>query len=309
MDFAHRPVMLEQVVALFAPVPAGTVIDGTVGGGGHAAALLSAHPHLSVLGLDRDPTAVDAARRSLAPFGSRATVVRATFDHLGEVAAEIPGPVTGILLDLGVSSPQLDVATRGFSFRHGGPLDMRMDPDQALSAADVVNGYPVGQLASLLAAHGEGRLAGRIARAIVAARPITDTAQLADIVAASVPAPARRRGHPARRVFQAIRAEVNDEQGMLAAALDAVPSVLVPGGRCCVLSYHSGEDRAVKAAFVTWATGGCTCPPGLPCVCGAQPTARLLNRGARVASKEEILANPRAEAARLRAIEWTGGAK
>ena len=310
-EFPHAPVMAAEVVDLFSPVPPGVLVDGTVGGGGHAAALLRAHPGLRVLGLDRDPDAVVAAQARLAPFGDRAEVVRASFDRLAAVSAgrrRAPDlPVVGLLLDLGVSSPQLDRAERGFSYRRAGPLDMRMDPDAPLTAADVVNGYAEEELAALFAGSGEARLARRIARAVVAARPVTDTARLAEVVAAAVPAPVRRRGHPAARVFQAVRMEVNAEKAMLAAALTAVPDVVAPGGRVCVISYHSGEDRLVKARFREWSTGGCTCPPGLPCACGARPRARLLNRGARKPGDAEISANPRAAAARLRAAEWLGG--
>ena len=305
-DFAHRPVMVAEVSQLFEPVPPGVVIDATVGGAGHAAAILAACPQVTLVGLDRDPAAVAAARTRLARFPGRAEVVRASFETLGELAADLDPPVVGILLDLGVSSPQLDRPERGFSYRRSGPLDMRMDPTQALTAADVVNGYSEERLGALVAGSGEGRFARRIARAIVAARPLSDTLALAEVVAGAVPAPARRRGHPAARVFQAVRIEVNGEEDALARTLDAWPDVLAPGGRGCVLSYHSGEDRLVKGRFTFWATGGCTCPPGLPCVCGARSRARLLNRGARRPGPAELAANPRASAARLRAIEWQG---
>jgi 16S rRNA (cytosine1402-N4)-methyltransferase len=212
--------------------------------------------------------------------------------------------VSGVLLDLGVSSPQLDRPERGFSFRGDAPLDMRMDQDQALTAADVVNGYDERDLARVLRRHGDEVHAGRIARAIVAARPLHTTAQLAEVVRGAIPAPARRRGgHPARRTFQALRIEVNGELDVLPPALDAALEVTAAGGRIVVLSYHSGEDRLVKAAFRAAETGGCTCPPGLPCACGAEPRARLLRRGARKPSPAEVAANPRAESARLRAVE------
>jgi len=309
-DFAHQPVMAAEVVELFGPVPPGLVVDATVGGGGHAAALLEAHPHLSLLGIDQDPDAVAAATGALARFRGRATVVRDRFDRLAAVVRSFldrPGAgVSGVLIDLGVSSPQLDRPERGFSYRTSGPLDMRMDQAGALSAADVVNGYSTAELTRLFMASGEGRLAARIARAIVAGRPHADTAELAEVVASAVPAAARRRGHPARRVFQAIRMEVNAEVPALAAALDGVEAIMGPGGRCCVLSYHSGEDKVVKARFGEWADGGCQCPPGLPCACGAVPVARLLNRRARRATPAEVEANPRAKAARLRAVEWVG---
>jgi 16S rRNA (cytosine1402-N4)-methyltransferase len=303
--FGHRPVMVDEVVGLMVPVPPGTVVDATVGGGGHARALLDAADHLTVLGLDRDPVAVAAAASALAPFGARARVRRSRFDRLREVAAdEGLEALSGVLFDLGVSSPQLDRAERGFSHRGEGPLDMRMDPDDERTAADVVNGLPEADLARLLRTYGDERHAGRIARAIVAARPVRTTAELAEVVRNAIPAPARRKGgHPARRTFQAVRIEVNDELGVLPGALDAAVDLLAPGGRCVVLAYHSGEDRIVKDRFREAATGGCTCPPGLPCACGAEPRVRLLKRGAWKPSAEEVAANPRAGSARLRAVE------
>lgn len=304
-EFEHEPVMVGEVLALFAPVPAGLVVDATVGGGGHAAALLGARPDLRLLGLDRDPAAVTAARRRLAPFGERVEVRHARFSALPDLVAQSGAPVSGLLFDLGVSSPQLDVAARGFSFRGDAPLDMRMDPTAGPSAADLVNGAAVEELARLFAANGEGRLARRLARAVVAARPITTTGELADVVAAAVPAPARRRGHPARRVFQALRIAVNEELDELAAVLPVALDLLAPGGRLVVISYHSGEDRLVKAAFAEAERGGCTCPPGLPCVCGARPVHRLVFRGARKPSPGEVEWNHRAESARLRAVERT----
>jgi len=307
--FAHVPVMVAEVVALLAPVPTGVVVDATIGGGGHAAAVLEAAPHLRIVGLDQDAAAVAAASASLARFGSRAVVRQARFDQIGEVAGAAgcpPEGVSGVLFDLGVSSVQLDEADRGFSYRFDAPLDMRMDQAGETTAATLVNTLSEQSLTSLFVANGEGRLARRIAAAVIAARPVTTTAQLADVVAAAVPAPARRRGHPARRVFQALRIAVNDELGLLAKALPAAIDLLVPGGRCVVISYHSGEDRLVKGVFTVAATGGCTCPPTLPCVCGAVAEVRLLNRGARKPSPTEIEDNRRAESARLRAVERLG---
>lgn len=304
--FTHEPVMADEVVALLAPVPAGIVVDATVGGGGHAAALLASHPHLRVLGLDRDPDAVEAARVTLAPFGARAVVRQARFDTMGDalVDAGVESPVSGVLFDLGVSSPQFDRPERGFSYRHDAPLDMRMDPAQPMSAADLVNGAPPDELARLFAAHGEGRFARRIARAIVAHRPIATTAALAEVVRDAIPAAVRRTGgHPARRVFQALRVAVNDELEVLAAALPLAVGLLGPGGRCLAISYHSGEDRLVKAAFAEAVTGGCVCPPGLPCTCGAVSLGRLVFRGARRPTPAEVERNRRAESARLRAFE------
>jgi len=298
-SFQHAPVLRDEVVSLFASAPAGVVLDATVGGGGHSAALLDAYSQLAVIGLDRDTAALAAARERLARFGDRVTLVHASFSSIDEVTS---GPLSGVLFDLGVSSPQLDHAERGFSFRHDAPIDMRMDQTAGATADELVNELPEAGLASLFRENGEGRLAGRIARAIVRARPLTSTTELADVVAASVPAAVRRKGHPARRVFQALRIAVNDELGQLSAALPLALGSLAVGGVCVVISYHSGEDRLTKQAFRQAATGGCTCPTDLPCVCGAVPRHKLVFQGARKASASEVAGNRRAESARLRAI-------
>jgi 16S rRNA (cytosine1402-N4)-methyltransferase len=297
--------LVDLVVELFAPVPAGIVVDATLGGGGHAEALLDAHPHLSLVGLDQDPDAIAAASERLRRFGDRATVRHSRFDRLRAVLGDLGHRQTsGTLFDLGVSSPQLDRPERGFSYRSPGPLDMRMDPTRPVSAADLVNGADQSELARLLRAYGDERYAARIAGAIVAARPITSTGQLADVVRDAVPAPARRRGgHPARRTFQAIRIAVNDELAILPASLDDAIDLLVPGGRCVALAYHSGEDRIVKDRFRDAASGGWTGPSHLPTPPEVRPTVRLLRRGAWRPAADEIAANPRAEAARLRAVE------
>ena len=305
-SFDHIPVLRDEVVSLFAAVPPGVIVDATVGGGGHAASLLEAFPGMRVLGLDRDPSALEAAAQQLSQFGDRASLIRSPFSALESVIEEASvAPLSGLLFDLGVSSPQLDWAGRGFWYRADGPLDMRMDPASSVTAGDLVNGLPEDSLARLFRENGEGRLSGRIARAIVGARPLTSTGQLAEVVAAAVPQAARRKGHPARRVFQALRIEVNDEQNELRSALPVALSSLAVGGVLAVISYHSGEDRLVKQTFADAATGGCVCPPGLPCVCGAVARHRLVFRGARKASAAEVNANPRAEAARLRAIVRT----
>jgi 16S rRNA (cytosine1402-N4)-methyltransferase len=311
--FEHQPVMTAEVVDLLGPVPPGMIVDATLGGGGHAAALLTARDDITVLGIDRDPEAVSAATRTLEAFGSRAVVRRSRFDLLRQVVGGVHDqsgvPVerrglSGVLFDLGVSSPQLDVAERGFSYRRDARLDMRMDPTSGRTAADVVNEYDEDALVDLFADNGEGRFARRIARAIVAARPLTTTGELADVVRTAIPAATRRTGgHPSRRVFQAIRIAVNEELDQLATALEQALDLLAPGGRCVVIAYHSGEDRLVKALFTKMATDDCHCPPGLPCVCGADPQFRLVTRGARRPGADELAANPRAEAARLRVIE------
>jgi 16S rRNA (cytosine1402-N4)-methyltransferase len=304
-SYVHEPVMVAEIEAIFRSVPPGVVVDATVGGGGHARALLEANHQLSLIGLDQDDEALTAAATTLEQFGSRVVLRHRRFDRLSATVKELGHEkVAGVLFDLGVSSPQLDRAERGFSYRHDAPLDMRMDRTQSRTAAEVVNTYGEQELADVLRRFGDERHAARIARAIVAARPITTTGQLADIVRDAIPAPARRRGgHPAKRTFQAIRIEVNRELDVLPVALDQAIDVLMPGGRLAVLSYHSGEDRIVKARLHEAATGGCTCPPGLACVCGAVPKVRLLRRGAMKPSAEEVARNPRAESARLRAAE------
>ena len=227
------------------------------------------------------------------------------FDQMARLAAEQRAePVTAILLDLGVSSPQVDEASRGFSYRRDGPLDMRMDQSQELTASTVVNTYDQASLTSVLRRYGDERFAERIASAVVAARPLRTTLQLAEVVRQAIPAPARRRGgHPAKRTFQAVRIEVNAELDSLTAALDEGLRLLATGGRMAVITYHSGEDRLVKAAFRQAETGGCTCPSGLPCGCGARSRGRLVRRGAWRPGETEQRDNPRSASARLRVFE------
>jgi 16S rRNA (cytosine1402-N4)-methyltransferase len=303
--FRHEPVLVGRIVELFAPVPPGWVVDATIGGGGHASALLEAHQHLRVLGLDQDSDALLAAAERLEPFGDRVLLHRTRFDALEHIVRQLnTTPVSGVLFDLGVSSPQLDRADRGFSYRHDAPLDMRMDQRQARTAADVVNATDERELAGLLRAFGDERYARRIAKAIVAARPVATTTELAEIVRSAIPAPARRTGgHPAKRSFQAIRIAVNAELDVLAPAIDAGIAALQPGGRGAVISYHSGEDRIVKARFRHAATGGWTGPRHLPPPSGVHPTVRLLKAGAWTPPDAEVAANPRASSARLRAVE------
>ena len=278
-DFEHRPVMVTEVVDALQGVPPGTVLDATVGGGGHAEAILEARPDLSVVGLDRDDLAFAASERRLARFGERVTLHRAHFADLGSCldGRTVEG-LSGFLFDLGVSSPQLDCAERGFSYRQPGPLDMRMDRRQEVTAAQVVNEAEERELAGILARNADERFAHRIARAVVARRPIGNTLELA------------------------IRSEVNRELDRLSGAVDEAIDRLVPGGRGAVLSYHSGEDRLVKDRFSHAASGGCTCPARLPCACGAQPTATARRRSVRP-STVEVEANPRAKSARLRIVE------
>jgi len=303
--FHHLPVMCDEVLAVLSSGPPGIVLDATVGGGGHAAAILAANPDMSLVGLDCDDAALTAAAKRLERFGDRAVLHRSAFGDLAGVMDAVGVEcISGFLFDLGVSSPQLDHAERGFSYRVAGPLDMRMDRRQRLTAAEVVNGYEEAELARILHRHADERHARRIARTVVAARPVADTARLAELVREAIPAPARRRGgHPAKRTFQAIRIEVNGELDQLAGALDEAVRRLVPGGMGVVLSYHSGEDRIVKERFDRAATGGCACPPRLPCACGATPMATLARRASRTPDVDEVAGNPRAASARLRSLE------
>lgn len=304
-DFAHEPVMLSEVTEVLADVPDGYVVDATLGGAGHASSILAANEGLSLVGLDQDQMALAAAGARLAPHGDRVTLRHRRFDSIAEVARELGlGSLSGCLFDLGVSSPQLDLASRGFSFRNDGPLDMRMDQRATTTAHDLVNGLDEGALASLLRRHGDEPHARRIARAIVAARPIVTTAELAEIVRDAVPAAVRRKGgHPARRTFQAIRIEVNQELEILDDALTQALALLAPEGRCAVLAYHSGEDRIVKRRFRDAAGERPPPRPDLPPPPGYEAEVRLLWRGARKPSADEIARNPRAEAARFRAVE------
>ncbi len=299
--FEHRPVLVKEVVELFAAVPAGVIVDATLGGAGHALAILGAHQHLSILGIDRDPAARAAALKRLAPFGERASVRAGTFAQLGEFAESASAPVVGVLFDLGVSSPQIDAAERGFSYMREGPLDMRMDTSSLLSAADVVNTYELDELTRILRDYGDERQAHKVAAAIIAARPLRTTHDLAAVVRASVTRGRDRGGDPCKRTFQAIRIEVNAELDLLSEALDSAIESLVPGGRIVVISYHSGEDRIVKQRLREGVTGGCQCPVRLPCVCGAIPELSLLWSGVRRPQKIEIQSNPRAASALLRA--------
>jgi len=303
--FVHLPVMAEEIVNVFSTVPPGVVLDATLGGGGHAELLLERYGHLRVLGLDRDEVALSAARQRLARFGDRLMVHHCRFDRLQDaMEAFSVDTLSGALFDLGVSSPQLDETARGFSYRQEAALDMRMDRSQSWTAADVVNGYPVEELTRVLQQYGDERFARRISNAIVASRPIETTTELAAIVVAAIPAAARRTGgHPAKRTFQAIRIEVNGELDALAPALDAAMSRTAVGGRVAVLSYHSGEDRIAKQRMRLAVTGGCECPPELPCVCDAVQTVRIVRGIARTPSAAEQAENRRASSARLRVVE------
>lgn len=308
-DFHHIPVLYEEVLTYLAPERGGIFIDGTLGGGGHASMVLERLPAGSHLyGIDRDPAAIEAASARLAPFGDRFTAIHGNFfDMKALLGAQGVPAADGILLDLGVSSHQLDTKERGFSYKAEAPLDMRMDTTAALTARDIVNGYSFEELCRILRDYGEERFAPRIADRIVrtrATKSIETTTELAALVAAAMPAKSRHEvQHPARRTFQAIRIEVNGELDGLRRAVDDAHDLLAPGGRLVILTFHSLEDRIVKQAFRAY-ENPCICPPKAPiCTCGRVPTAKVLTKKPVSCSAEEAAANPRAECAKLRAIE------
>ena len=306
----HVPVLLDRVVALLQPALAAdgaVLVDCTLGLGGHAEAVLERVPGARVVGIDRDPAALALAGERLAGFGDRFTPVHAVYDELPEVLEELGlASVDAVLFDLGVSSMQLDVRERGFAYAEDAPLDMRMDSSAGLSAADVLNTYPVGELTRVLRDYGEEKFARKIATAVVRERevePFSRSARLVELLYAEIPAPARRTGgHPAKRTFQALRMEVNDELAVLRRALPAAIAAITVGGRVVVEAYHSLEDRLVKQAFA--AVTRSEVPLDLPFVPeGTEPSLRLVTRGAEKADQHEIDENPRAASVRLRAIE------
>lgn len=312
MGFEHIPVLTREVLVWMGPpLPGRTLIDCTLGGGGHAEALLEAIPGLRVVGIDRDSEAVEAAAKRLGRFGPRAVVRKANFAELAELMGELEGEeIAGVFYDLGVSSPHLDHPQRGFGYGSDAPLDMRMDRTQRLTAETVVNTYSESRLAEVLTRFGEERFARRIAAAIVRRRPrrpFRTTGEVVEAVKEAIPAPARRRGpHPARRTFQALRIEVNRELEALERSLPAALSGVVAGGRVGVISYHSLEDRIVKAVFKE-GSRGCRCPSDLPvCVCGRKATLRVLTRKPVRPSLDEVRVNPRSRSARLRVAERLG---
>jgi 16S rRNA (cytosine1402-N4)-methyltransferase len=304
-EFSHEPVLAREIVEVLRPQPGELFLDGTLGGGGHSGLLLEAG--VQVIALDKDPRALAAASARLARFGEAFRAVRADFRDAKNVLAALGlSGVDGALVDLGVSSPQLDEAERGFSFQRAGPLDMRMG-DQGETLADLLRRIDERELARILDEYGEEPFARPVARAIKAAvhrEEALDTARLAEVVAGAIPRRAwPKRIHPATRTFQALRIAVNDELGALAAWLDGLPSLLNPGGRAAAISFHSLEDRMVKERFRAL-TQACTCPPDFPvCACGARAAFAAVTRKAVKASDEELARNPRARSARLRAVE------
>ena len=307
-EFHHVSVLLEECIAGLNIRPDGIYVDGTLGGGGHSsriAALLTTGRHI---GIDRDPVALEAAGKRLEPYADRVTLVHANFCEMASVLKNLGiSGVDGILLDLGVSSPQLDDGERGFSYMVDAPLDMRMNSQDTLSAYDVVNSWSYDQLKRILYDYGEERYAPKIAAAICSRRenaPIATTLELVDVIRGAMPASAlREKQHPAKRSFQAIRIAVNDELGAVSKVMeDAIP-LLNPGGRLAVITFHSLEDRIVKNAMAE-AAKGCTCPPNFPvCVCGNKPKVKLITRKPIISGEEELERNPRARSAKLRICE------
>lgn len=311
---AHVPVLLDRVVALLAPAlqptdraPHPVVVDATLGLGGHSEALLQACPAARLVGIDRDPHALEMTGRRLAAYADRVDLVHAVYDEIPEVLDELGlDHADGVLFDLGVSSMQLDVRERGFAYAEDAPLDMRMDDSTGPTAADVLNTYAEGDLVRVLRQWGEEKFARPIARAVVRERerePFTRSARLVDLIRDAIPAPARRTGgHPAKRTFQALRIEVNDELGAVRRAVPAAVEAIGVGGRVVVMSYQSLEDRIVKQAFAAVTTS--TAPVDLPVVpAGHEPSHRLLTRGSERATEDEIEQNQRAAPVRLRAVE------
>jgi 16S rRNA (cytosine1402-N4)-methyltransferase len=312
-DARHVPVLLDRVVALVAPPLQAEgeerrfLVDATIGLGGHAEAVLRTCPHAHVIGIDRDEQALERSGARLAPYAERVTLVHAVYDQLADVLDALGRPqVDGVLFDLGVSSMQLDLRERGFAYAEDAPLDMRMDESTGPTAADVLNRYSVDDLARVLRDYGEERFARRIAERVVRERerrPFDRSGRLVELLYDAIPAPARRTGgHPAKRTFQALRIEVNDELSVLRRALPAAIEAIGVGGRVVVMSYHSLEDRITKQAFT--AVTRSDVPPDLPFVpAGHEPALRLVTRGAERAGAEEIGTNPRAASVRLRAVE------
>ena len=308
MAFGHKPVLLDECLEALAIRPDGIYLDGTLGRAGHSLEIVRRLTTGRLIAVDRDEAALEAARERLAPYMNKVTLVHSNFERVGEILSELGLPgVDGMLFDLGVSSPQLDDAQRGFSYMHDAPLDMRMDRSAALTARDVVNSWSYEELRRILFAYGEERYAPVIARHICQAREnkaIETTYELVDIIKGAMPPQAlREKQHPAKRSFQAVRIAVNGELDALPPMLQAAAEHLHTGGRLAVISFHSLEDRIIKKTMQELATG-CTCPPNFPvCVCGKTPKMKLITRKPIVSGQAELLYNPRARSAKLRVAE------
>ena len=308
MEFSHKSVLLDECIDALAIKPEGIYLDGTLGGAGHSLEIVSRLTTGRLIGVDRDRVALAAAQERLKDYLPRVTFVHSNFSELDRILEELQIPaVDGMLFDLGVSSPQLDDALRGFSYMADAPLDMRMDRDDPLTAGEIVNRWPQEELRRILYEYGEERYAPQIAAAIVRSRekkPIETTLELVDIIRSAMPPQAlREKQHPAKRSFQAIRIAVNDELSSVSKMMQAAIRHLKPGGRLAVITFHSLEDRIVKSEMQQ-AARGCTCPPEFPvCVCGKKPQIRLVTRKPIVSGAKELEANPRARSAKLRVAE------
>lgn len=307
-EFTHRPVLLEECIEALNIRPEGVYLDGTLGRAGHSREIAKRLTTGRLICVDRDQAALDAARERLAPWMDRTTLVHSNFDRVDEILDELSLPgIDGMLFDLGVSSPQLDDGSRGFSYMTDAPLDMRMDQEEGVTAADIVNGWPQEELRRIISQYGEERYAPQIAGAIVRRRedkPVSTTLELVEIIRGAMPAKAlREKQHPAKRTFQAIRIAVNDELACVERMLQRAVPRLNKGGRLAVITFHSLEDRIVKTGLAEFARG-CTCPPDFPvCVCGRKPDIKLVNKKPILPSEREIEENPRARSAKLRAAE------
>ncbi len=308
MEFVHKSVLLDECIEKLNIRPYGIYVDGTLGGAGHSSEIAKRLESGRLIGIDRDEIALKAANQRLSPYMDRVTLVHSNFQEIAEILDRLAIPkVDGILLDLGVSSPQLDDGSRGFSYMTDAPLDMRMDRSAAMTAYEVVNTWPKEELRRILYDYGEERYAPQIASAIERRRqekPVETTLELVDIIRSAMPAQAlREKQHPAKRSFQAIRIAVNDELASVERVMKAAIPRLAPGGRLCVITFHSLEDRIVKSAMQA-AAKGCTCPPEFPvCVCGKKPVVKVISRKPIVSAKQELDDNPRARSAKLRVCE------
>ena len=307
MAFKHYSVMLQETIENLNIKPDGIYVDGTLGGGGHAYEVCRRLQTGHLYGIDQDDAAIEAARERLTPFADRVTMIRANYRNAREVLSEFGiAQADGIVLDLGVSSYQLDTEERGFSYRFDAPLDMRMDRRQRLTARDIVNDYPEQELYRIIRDYGEDGFARNIAKHIASERnkqPIETTFQLNEVIKAAIPAKMRQNGHPSKQTFQAIRIECNRELEVLRGALDDLIEMLRPGGRICVITFHSLEDRIVKSRFKD-KENPCTCPPDFPvCVCGKKPMGRVVTRKPILPGQEELSENSRSKSAKLRVFE------
>lgn len=308
MEFKHISVLYNETVGGLLVKSGGVYVDGTLGGGGHSMGILSSAKNVRLIGIDRDPEAIEAAGKRLAPFGENVTLVNRNFSEIKSILNDLNiDGIDGAVLDLGVSSYQLDNAERGFSYMHNSRLDMRMNKDNPKSAYEVINEYSADELKRIFYEYGEEKWSARVAQFIVekrAQKPIETTFELVDIIKAAIPKRVRAEGsHPAKRIFQAVRIEVNNELGILKPAIKDIVEVLKPGGRIAVITFHSLEDRIIKNAFSDFATG-CVCPKNFPvCVCNRQPVVKIITKKPILPTRQEELDNSRSKSAKLRIAE------